>query len=35
MKTKIISSENDKIGVVLYNCELTENVCDVKNVVVL
>lgn len=35
MKNKIITNDNDKIGVVLYGCSQTQNSLNVKNVFVL
>ena len=35
MKTKIVTSDNDKIGVVLYGCNKTQNSMDYQNVVLI
>ena len=35
MKTKIITSDNDKIGIVLYGCNKTDNSLNLPNVTVL
>ena len=35
MKNKIVTSDNDKIGVVLYGCARTENSLSLPNVTVL
>ena len=35
MKTKIITSDNDKIGIVLYGCKKTDNSLNLPNVTVL
>ena len=32
MKTKIITSDNDKIGIVLYGCNSTSNSLNFKNI---
>ena len=35
MKTKIITSDNDKIGIVLFGCNKTENSLNLPNITVL
>ncbi len=35
MKTKIITSDNDKIGIVLYGCAKTDNSLNLSNISVL
>lgn len=35
MKNKIITNDNDKIGIVLYGCTKTQNSLNLKNVYVL
>ena len=35
MKTKIITNDNDKIGIVLYGCNKTENSLNLSNITVL
>lgn len=35
MKTKIITSDNDKIGIVLYGCKLSNNSLQLNNIYVL
>ena len=35
MKTKIITNDNDKIGIVLYGCNKTENSLNLPNITVL
>ena len=35
MKTKIITNDNDKIGIVLYGCNKTDNSLNLSNVTVL
>jgi len=35
MKTKIITSDNDKIGIVLYGCNNTDNSLNFKNISVV
>ena len=35
MKTKIITSDNDKIGIVLFGCAKTENSLNLPNITVL
>jgi len=34
MKTKIISNDNDKIGIVLYGCKLSNNSMNFNNIYV-
>lgn len=35
MKNKIITNDNDKIGVILYGCNKTENSLNLKNIYIL
>ena len=35
MKTKIITNDNDKIGIILYGCAKTENSLNLANITVL
>ena len=35
MKNKIITNDNDKIGIILYGCDKTENSLNLKNVFLL
>ena len=35
MKTKIITNDNDKIGIVLYGCNKTDNSLNLPNITVL
>jgi len=35
MKTKIITNDNDKIGIVLYGCSKTDNSLNLANITVL
>jgi len=35
MKTKVITSENDKIGIVLYGCKSSNNPLKFENIFVL
>lgn len=35
MKTKIITNDNDKIGIILYGCAKTDNSLNLANITVL
>ena len=35
MKTKIITNDNDKIGIILYGCAKTENSLNLENITVM
>ena len=35
MKTKIITSDSDKVGIVLYGCQISNNPLNFKNISVM